>query len=715
MLSPALTVLLLMVLTGNSAGDSHGGRSSDRGGNDVRSGDLSAGLETGHDVMGGGLLAMMEFVPLEPDQPRGRTMWTSGRHQRARAGAAGAPGLREDRRAHVARAKLGAADWLTSWLRGDDRKDNAQGDVREKIDSFDSVRNLRRRRYSGQENRIPDTPAVGSLPKRVSDAPPADFLRNRIPDSASDVTDEVAQLTARWPSKPALTVLLLMVLTGNSAGDSHGGRSSDRGGNDVRSGDLSAGLETGHDVMGGGLLAMMEFVPLEPDQPRGRTMWTSGRHQRARAGAAGAPGLREDRRAHVARAKLGAADWLTSWLRGDDRKDNAQGDVREKIDSFDSVRNLRRRRYSGQEVITRGSDGRPVNPQNISPAGGKARPINPRALTNPWALINPRALMHPRALIHPRAKRQSAEYRLMSEIRKHLMARERKIRLHFLLKKLSSRYDVEEQRKPLEREKLLVLLRRAVSSAIRCNRQDPVPSVNPGLNDHTRHGGGPDLREEPEKKRRSHQQLSPIDYTSLLMPRLHHLYLAANVLLVAMVILTKVTSSAGLPTANQKPLTRRSITDVTMTEERTRDMISRARQAWLTALVDEILLPEGANSKRSGIDTMADHRLAHDTRTAWRRHLLRYLVTADPSISFPQRPSKRQITDRTMTEERSRDLVDRARQAWISSLVDEIVEASGTSKRQITDVDVTSDHSKAFTDRERTAWLHRLLNAVQGQ
>ncbi|XP_078574738.1 uncharacterized protein LOC144860999 [Branchiostoma floridae x Branchiostoma japonicum] len=122
------------------------------------------------------------------------------------------------------------------------------------------------------------------------------------------------------------------------------------------------------------------------------------------------------------------------------------------------------------------------------------------------------------------------------------------------------------------------------------------------------------------------------------MPRLHHLYLAANVLLVAMVILTKVTSSAGLPTANQKLLTRRSITDVTMTEERTRDMISRARQAWLTALVDEILLPEGANSKRSGIDTMADHRLAHDTRTAWQRHLLRYLVSADPSMSFLQRP-----------------------------------------------------------------------------
>ncbi|XP_078666737.1 uncharacterized protein LOC144908761 [Branchiostoma floridae x Branchiostoma belcheri] len=194
------------------------------------------------------------------------------------------------------------------------------------------------------------------------------------------------------------------------------------------------------------------------------------------------------------------------------------------------------------------------------------------------------------------------------------------------------------------------------------------------------------------------------------MTRFHHLHFAANVLLVAMVMLTEVTSAASLPTADLKPLTRRSITDVTMTEERTRDMISRARQAWLTALVDEILQPEA--TKRSGIDAMEDHKLAQDTRTAWQRRLLKYLVTADPRIPYPQR---RSITDRTMTEERSRDLVARARQAWLTALVDEIAEASGPSKRQITDVDVTSDHSKEFMARQRTAWLHRLLNAVQGQ
>ncbi|XP_066275610.1 uncharacterized protein [Branchiostoma lanceolatum] len=233
------------------------------------------------------------------------------------------------------------------------------------------------------------------------------------------------------------------------------------------------------------------------------------------------------------------------------------------------------------------------------------------------------------------------------------------------------------------------------------------------LPEDARHGPGTRKETETENQsRRDPSRLQPSrrDYTPHLMPRIHHLYLAANLLLVAMVILTKVTSSATLPTDDRKPLTR-SITDVTMTEERTRDMISRARQAWLTALVDEILLPEGTNSKRSGIDTMGDHRLAQDTRTAWQRHLLKYLVSADPRIAYPQR---RSITDRTMTEERSRDLVERARQAWISSLVDEIVDASGTSKRQITDVDVTSDHSKEFTHRERTAWLHRLLNAVQG-
>ncbi|KAI8512980.1 hypothetical protein Bbelb_096190 [Branchiostoma belcheri] len=271
------------------------------------------------------------------------------------------------------------------------------------------------------------------------------------------------------------------------------------GGHDVMSGGLSAGTETGHDVRGGYDVIGGRLFPPGSDQSRGVTLGSNGRHQRARAWAAWAARL--DQWEPGEWAEPGGNHWLASRPRGNDRKvtlppvvtDQKVKPLSGKIDPSDSVVNVRRRRQYGQEGSLRGDEAWPVNPPDISldgtalwpvnpraiiPPGAEAWPGNPRAISPPSAEAwpgNPRAISqpsaeawpgNPRAIsppgaeawpeksrgtiplegkagpAKPRQKRQSAEYRLMTEIREHLMDRERKIRLHLLLRKLSQLYGI---------------------------------------------------------------------------------------------------------------------------------------------------------------------------------------------------------------------------------------------------------------------------------